>query len=620
MTFTIDRLIRKAALLARKGEVEQSEKLYRLVLEKFPNNKRALSGLNSLVELSRRALPRGQLSSLASLYNQGKLKEALTQGEALAKMHPNSIDVLNFLGIVNSGLNKFDQAAEFFAKCVEINPLFAEGHNNHGNALCESGNYNAATECYKKALKIEPLYADAHYNLGVAFKTLERPNEAISCYKKTLRIDPSRSEAHNNLGNALEALGRYQEALECYRTALKEWPDDPFVHNNIGSVFTELGQLENAIDSCDRAIKLKPDYAEAYHNRGNAQKELGKLEDALVSFSEAIRLKPDYAEARWNLSLALLLNGNLKDGWREYEYGKQIKHTNRRVTRSRYKLWEGGSLKDKTILITAEQGVGDEVMFASCIPDLIRMAPNRIIVECDSRLTPLFERSFQQVETINRKERDEIDWISEIGNIDFQISVGSLPGLLRQSPGDFPTTKSYLLPNAALQGKWKNRFDGLGEGLKIGISWSGGGNEKLKKTRSIDLRHWGPILQSEAHFINLQYGDHSGSINKLEAQTGIRLHQWDDVNPLVKLDDFITQIGALDLVISIDNSTVHFAGAIGTEVWALLPFTPEFRWLLARNNSLWYPTMRLFRQKQHGDWASVLDEVSRSLKAFSINS
>ena len=209
MTFTIDRLIRKAALHARKGEVEQSEKLYRLVLEKFPKNKRELSGLNSLVELSRRALPQGQLSSLASLYNQGKLKEALTQGEALAKMHPDSIDVLNFLGIVNSGLTKFDRAAEFFAKCVEINPLFAEGHNNHGNALCESGNFNAAAECYKKALKIEPLYADAHYNLGVAFKSLERPNEAISCYKKTLRIDPSRSEAHNNLGNALEALGRY---------------------------------------------------------------------------------------------------------------------------------------------------------------------------------------------------------------------------------------------------------------------------------------------------------------------------------------------------------------------------------------------------------------------------
>ena len=190
--------------------------------------------------------------------------------------------------------------------------------------------------------------------------------------------------------------------------------------------------------SYDRAIQLKPDYAEAYNNRGNALTDLGQLEEAVASYDQAIQIQPDLAEAHSNLSQVLLLLGDLRKGWPEYEYGKLIKKDQRRVVPAPYPLWNGQPLEDKAILVAAEQGAGDEVMLASCIPDLIHLNPKQIILECDSRLTPLLARSFPQLDIQDRRERKDIDWLKEVGDIDFQIAIGSLPGFFRQQLSHFP--------------------------------------------------------------------------------------------------------------------------------------------------------------------------------------
>ena len=253
-------------------------------------------------------------------------------------------------------------------------------------------------------------------------------------------------------------------------------------------------------------------------------------------------------------------------------------------------------------------------MFASCIPDLINLHPKQIILECDFRLVPLFERSFPQLNIQASRDCKDVHWLKELGDIDFQIAVGSLPGFFRQELSHFPASRSFLKPAPELLSEWRNRYAKIGKELKIGLSWSGGKDKKVKRIRSIDLPSWEPIFRSGAHFVNLQYGDHSEEISQLELETGIHIYDWDDANPLVGLDSFAAQIVALDLVISVDNSTVHIAGAVGTPVWVLTPYNPDWRWMLERNNSPWYSTVRLFRQQKIGDWNGVINEISTKLQ------
>ena len=333
----------------------------------------------------------------------------------------------------------------------------------------------------------------------------------------------------------------------------------------------------------------------------------------MVSYDKAIELRPDYAEAHWNLSILLLLLGDLRNGWQKYEYGRLTKNIKRRVVLAPYPLWNGEPLADKGILITAEQGVGDEVMFASCIPDLINLNPKKIILECDLRLAPLFARSFPQLD-IQGKDRKDVDWLKELEDIDFQVAIGSLPVFFRPKLDSFPYRRSFLKPAPELFAKWRSRYAGIGKELKIGLSWRGGKDKNVKRIRSIDLPFWEPIFRSGAHFVNLQYGDHSEEINQIELEMGIHIYDWEDADPLVDLDSFAAQIAALDLVISVDNSTVHIAGAVGTPVWGLIPYNPDWRWMLKRSNSLWYSTVHLFRQQKIGDWNEVIDTISTKLQ------
>ncbi|MCS5586801.1 MAG: tetratricopeptide repeat-containing glycosyltransferase family protein, partial [Gammaproteobacteria bacterium] len=558
--------------------------------------------------------PQDQLNSLASLYHSGQMMQVVNSCKEFLQTYKRSLILYNILGSALQAIGEFEEAVKSYNQAIQIYPDYVDAHYNLGNVFKELRLLDEAVKSYNKTIQLNPDYAEAYNNLGVVLKDLKQFKKSIQSCVKAIQLNPDYAEAYNNLGATLQESGRLDEAVKSYNKATKLKPDYAEAYSNFGATLQELGRLDEAVKRYNQAIQIDPNYAEAYSNLGVAQKELGQFEEAINNYNKAIQLKPDYAEAHWNLSLVLLSLGNFKEGWKKYEHGKFTAKEDRIIAKTPYTQWNGEPLNNKTIVITAEQGVGDEIMFASCIPDVINQHPKQIIIECDSRLAPLFERSFTQVIVIERKERSKVDWLNKVGEVDFQVSIGSLPNFFRQDLSNFPSRQSFLTPNDILRTKWRKRYNRLGEGIKIGISWAGGNNTKLKNIRSISLEVWSEIFQSKAHFINLQYGDHSQEIKQLKLNTGIHIHDWDDADPLIDLDDFSAKISTLDLVISIDNSTVHFAGALGVPVWILLPFVPDFRWMLDCEDSPYYPSAKLFRQQNQGNWEAVISKIKKEIE------
>ncbi|MDH5469060.1 MAG: tetratricopeptide repeat-containing glycosyltransferase family protein [Gammaproteobacteria bacterium] len=587
---TIKQALSQAKKATRQGDTATALHIYNAVLQHQPDNPVAKKGLRNL----QKGLPRNQyiqaettkhlqdqISALENLYHTGQMEKTEQACRKLLRTYPHALTVINVLGVALRRQGKLEESVQAFDKAIELEPDAAEAYCNRGNALQDLGQLKSAVESYDKAIKLKPDYA----------------------------------MAYDNRGNALNGLGQLEAALGSYDKAIELEPDTAETYNNRGNVLKDLGQLESAMESYDTAIGLKPDYAEAYNNRGNALKEQAQLKVAVENYDKAIRLKPDYAEAHSNLSYALLSLGNFKDGWKEHEWragAKGFKSGRRNYVQPQ---WDGSSLDGKTILLHVEQGVGDEVMFSSCIPYLVDRNPKQIILECDLRLAPLFARSFPEVEVRGKKGVNNLDWLKEFGDIDFQVAIGSLPGFFCSDFELLPDRKPFLKPAPESLAKWKGRYADMGEGRKIGVSWRGG-LERTKRIRSIELQLLEPVFRSGAHFVNLQYGDCAQEINQLEREMGVHIHDWGDADPLVDLDDFAAQVAALDLVISVDNSTVHFAGAVGTPAWVLLPFSPDWRWMLERDDSPWYPSIRLFRQKVPGDWSCVISEVKTELNKY----
>jgi len=318
-------------------------------------------------------------------------------------------------------------------------------------------------------------------------------------------------------------------------------------------------------------------------------------------------LQPDHAGAHYNRSLCWLAQGDFARGWPEHEWRwKREESPPRHAPRP---LWRGESLSGKTILIHGEQGVGDEIMFASCVPDMIARA-GRCVVECDPRLKPLLSRSFPAAEIVARGKSGNLAMICEDYAIDVHSPAGNLPRYVRDGLSRFPQRERFLVANAAAVFTWKRRFESLGTGLKIGIAWRGGTVPRVKRLRSIPLSQWGPLFDlSGVHWISLQHGDHQEELLSAARQYGTKIHTWLEVDPLRDLEEFASLICKLDLVISVDNTTVHMAGTLGTPTWVALSQAADWRWLRERGDSPWYSSLRLFRQQRLGDWQDVLEHV-----------
>jgi tetratricopeptide (TPR) repeat protein len=627
-TFTVQKALDLALQHHAAGRLPEAESLYQQILQADPNQPFAMHllgviahqvGKNDLaVDLISKALAikpdfAEAHNNLGNVLNKLKrLEEAVASYNKAITINPDYAEAHNNLGNALKEQGRLEESVISYRKAIAINAAYVEAHNNLGAALGLLGRLEEAAATYGEAIAIKPDFAEAHYNLGNAFKDMGRLEDAVARHREALAIKPNFADAHNNLGNALKEQGHLAEAVASYRNAIAINVDYAEAHNNLGFALEELGQPDDAIASYRKAIAIKPDYAEVRYNLGNAFKEQGRLKDAAACHQGALAIAPEFAGAHLNLSIVSFLQGKLKAGWEGYEWRLKTDKPTARILPM--EMWSGSPLHGKSILVYAEQGVGDEIAFASCIGDLLERSPGRLILECDPRLEALFARSLPGVQ-VHGKTRDmDLSWLGKKTRPDYALPIGSLSKFFRNRVEDFPERGAYLMPHPKLVEKWKKRLAGLNDGLKIGISWRGGTEPSVIQKASIPLLDWKPLLVLNASFINLQYGDVSDEIAIVNDQAAAPIHDWPDNDPLADIDSQAALISCLDLVITVDNATVHLCGALGTKAWVLLEQIPEWRWSEAfGDTSPFYRSIRLFRQKRRFEWGDVMDRAAQSL-------
>jgi hypothetical protein len=374
----------------------------------------------------------------------------------------------------------------------------------------------------------------------------------------------------------------------------------------LGAVLRALGRPQDAVVYLQRYLQREANNAEAFNELGLAYMYSEKLELASEQLRMSLRLRPDDQTALDNIAIALLLAGNFREGWPAWI---------RSFTKLRFPDPSAGGapFDGKRVAIYGTGGVGDEIMYTSCLAELSRHAAE-ITLHCDRRLTSLFHRSFPSVTVSGMDKETAKNTIGIVAPDEIHVPSSFLPAYFPPSVEGAARRGSFLVADPAQVAEWRKRFDALGNGLKIGLSWRGGVEPINRSQRSIPLPAWSPILSVPGvHFVNLQYGDVDAEIKQVRATAPI--HSWSDANPLVDLDFFAAQIAALDLVISVSNTTVHMAGALGKPVWALLQRVPHWWWKMAGTTTHWYPSVQLFRQQETGQWASVLWEIETKLAA-----
>jgi Flp pilus assembly protein TadD len=437
-----------------------------------------------------------------------------------------------------------------------------------------------------------------------------RLDQAVHLYRQALRRAPACPEAHHNLGVIYQDQGRLTEATAAYQEALRLKPDYGSAHYNLGVLWQAQEQLEAAAAAYQTALSLRADFVEAYQNLGMVRQMQGDRDAALAAYEAVLRYLPDEPEVQWNRALLWLAQGNLRQGWPAYEWRWRTSQAPRAFALPR---WQGASLAGRTLLISAEQGVGDEILFASCIPDLLARAGHGV-VECDPRLAPLFARSFPSATVVGTRRHAD-DWLRRVPPIDVYSPAGSLPGYVRPTLESFPTRPGYLVPDAQRRWHYAQRLAALGPGLKVGVSW-----RSLKSRQQCTyypaLAQWGALLSLPGvHFINLQYDDAMAELHAAQQQWQVPLHAWDDLDLLNDFDEVAALLSALDVVIGPENSMTALAGGLGRPVWCLTALGESWT-SLGTAGSPWFPSMRVVRQQQRGQWADALGSVADQVAQY----
>jgi tetratricopeptide (TPR) repeat protein len=463
--------------------------------------------------------------------------------------------------------------------------------------LHKAGQLDKAQPLYDGVLQLDADNFDAWHLRGVLDIDKNQFESAIRYLEHSLTIRPRAVAAWQNLGIALRALKRPHEALAASERALQIAPDNPELLNNQGNVLLEIGQAEGALNCYAQALALAPDFVEAYDNRGNALRELHRFEEALESYAHAQTLAPDFPSAHWNESLCRLLMGDLPSGLRKYEWGWQTGKRGRKRNFSQ-PLWLGDTpIQGLNILLHAEQGFGDTIHFCRYATDVARLGA-RVILEVPPALRALMQ-SLQGPAQIIASGGETLP------DFDVHCPLASLPLALRSDLDSIPSSNAYLSADATLVEKWSAQL-GQHEGLRIGIAWSGNLEHSRNHQRSVSLQALLDLLPPGVQVFSLQK-DLNPHERELFAKNPHLTHFGEDFANTAAL------ISLMDVVISVDTSIAHLAAALGCPTWILLAHTPDWRWMLGRNDTPWYPTARLFRQPAPNDWPSVLEEVRSAL-------
>jgi tetratricopeptide (TPR) repeat protein len=555
------------------------------------------------MDAARQALARQTLERAIALHGAGQpgLAEPLYRSVLAAR--PGDATALHCLGLLLHQTGRSADAAPLLAESARLNSGNADTHELLALVLRRLGRTAEAAESYHRALRLKPANPDARTNLGNALAELGRADEALACFHEAIRLAPASPEAHNGLGNALVDLGRADEAVACFAEAIRLRPAFAAAHNSLGVAYFEARRLDEAVACFREAIRLDPGYAEAHNNLGAVLTERGDQADALPALRRAVELQPDYPDAHYHLAVALLRQGDFAEGWAEYEWRRLKSGFPRRDPA--LPEWDG-ALPAGTVLAYAEQGLGDALQFVRYAP-LLAATGARVVLEVPKALVRLAS-SVAGVAAV-------VAAGTPPPRCDVQVPLMSLPHLLRPQRDTIPGAPPYLHPDPAAAAAWGRRLAGL-PGLKVGLAWAGAPrphdrqSNLVDRRRSLGLDQFAPLAGIDGFtLVSLQKGPAAAQ----GAAPPDRLALVDLMDEVGDFADTAALAANLDLVISVDTSVAHLAGALGRPVWILSRYDGCWRWLLDRADSPWYPTARLFRQPRPGDWAPVVEAVRAAL-------
>lgn len=618
------------------------------------NIERARPGIPEVLHLLGLIALKSKRYTLAALH----LRRAVEAAPGRAELHA-------LLGAAFRKTGAVKDAVAALRTAVALDPNAADARYNLGNALRDAGEPEAAAEQFRNAARLQPDFADAHYNLGMVLRDLKRPAEAVASLHQAARLAPADIDAASNLGNALREAGKPQDAMVVYTEALAADPNHAGIHLNLGNTLAELGRHAEAVGHLERAVALKPDFTEAARALASTLLTLDRtdaaraiLQDALArdsdqaethfilgtallgagdtiaacaAFEAAVRIAPDHNRAITNLVLGLVDLGRADDalavidraiarnaeaadmhflravlllrasdferGWPEYEW--RLKCADQPPQDFGLPRWSGEDIEGKAILIYAEQGSGDAIQFARFMPLVVERGA-RIVVACPEEMMPLLA-TMPAVAAAGLPDAAT--------KPDFQVPLMSLPWIMGIPPAPIPNQVPYLYPPADSP----VRLEAPAGDLKVGLAWAGNPRHSQDRNRSTGLDEMRPILGVPGcRFFSLQVGDRRRDIAENDLADAVV----DLGGGFRNFADTAAAIDHLDLVIAVDTAVAHLAGALGKPVWTLLQKIPDWRWLMDREDTPWYPTMRLFRQPAPGDWETPIAAVDRWLDSL----
>lgn len=532
----------------------------------------------------------------------GRLEQAEELYSQVLQAVPGHPSALYLLAIIASQRGEFDMAIELAGKAIKEMPEIPQYHNTIGAAFKGAGKLQEAVDAYKRAISLKPDYAEAYNNLADLLQIQGQQDEAIENYKQVIQLKPDFVEAYYHLGNILNEQDRQEEAIVNYKKAVRLKPDFAKACNVLGELLNERRCYGETIELFRRLIQLKPDYSEAYNNMAATLIMQGHYVEALENFKQSIKLVPNRAMTHSNMGILLLLTGKFKQGWKEYEWRLNLKDN---IYRDRFEQprWDGSSFVGKRLLVCREQGIGDSFQFVRYLP-MVKERGGTVIFQDRKSLLALF-RQFPGIDELVEFSPNAMPDI----NFDYHVSLLSLPGIFATTPKTIPAEVPYLYADPAKAKYWRNRLPGTE--FKIGIIWKGAAKNRNDHNRSCALENFAPLARIDGvRLYGLQKGDGAAEVEDLPddivaANFGEQFEDFTDTSAAIE---------NLDLVISVDTSVLHLAGAMGKPTWGLLPFAPDWRWLLERQDSPWYPTMKLFRQKKPGDWREVFARIEGELQ------
>jgi len=527
-------------------------------------------------------------------YNAGNMAEAERYCLQILFLDAHYSDALYLLGMAAFNTKRYQIAERMIRHAIAINGRQAYYHSNLGNTLLALGQNEAAIACFRRALQVDPARFEACFNLGNVLLADKKYDEAEALYKQTLAINPGYADALINLGTVYRQQNRLDEAIDCFRQALKISPDNPNFCCNLGDALHLRGDLDEAIRWYMRTVQLKPDHPKALNCLCNVHFDLGNLPEAVAWCNRALAQRPDYGEALMNRSILQLLQGDFLNGWRNYEVRWSV-FSPRVFT---HPLWQGQPLNGARILLYGEQGMGDSVQFLRYVP-LVQAAGGRVLLDLPAGL----RRLAAQIPGID----PQVGVGEPLPPFDFRCPLLSLPLACGTTLETIPARVPYLAPPQEALAKAAS-IGWPAEGLRVGIVWAGNPTHPKNRIRNVPLDLLASLFDLEGvHFYSLQIGEAAADLVARKTKVTNLAPMIEDMADTAALMKF------LDLVISVDTSMAHLAGALGRPLWVLLPKVPDWRWLLDREDCPWYPSACLVRQTVQNNWGPVIERVRAGL-------